>query len=205
MAACAAASAVHAADSDRCAKLAGQVTNAGAMDSRQVNQALFKAADRDCAALADQLLQHGASAHARDGLGRTALIHAARAGSTATARLLLERGAPVDQPSLNGSTALFVAAEADKADIAEMLLAANANVNSLGRSGLSPLAAAAFNADDQVALLLLERGADAHGRRRDRQDADPLRRGARPGRARRAPARPRASIRTSATGTSSPP
>ena len=87
LAACAAASGVQAADSDRCAELAGQVTNAGAMDSRQVNQALFKAADRDCAALADRLLQQGASTHARDGLGRTALIHAARAGATATARL----------------------------------------------------------------------------------------------------------------------
>ena len=65
---------LRAAESGPCAELAGQVAAAGEMDSRQISQALFKAADRDCAALADQLLQHGASPHARDGLGRTALI-----------------------------------------------------------------------------------------------------------------------------------
>jgi len=102
------ASTVLAADAESgpCADLTREVAAAGDMDSWQVNQALFKAADRDCAALADALLQRGASAKARDALGRTALIHAARAGATATAHLLVDHGAPVDQAALNGSTAL---------------------------------------------------------------------------------------------------
>ncbi len=158
---CVAAAAAGAAESERCGELSSEAAAASDMDSRQISLALFKAADLDCAALVERLLGQGASVHARDRLGRTALIHAARAGASASARVLLDRGAPVDQPQLNGSTPLFVAAEADKADIAELLLAADADINILGRSGLSPLAAAAFNADDRMALLLLDRGADA--------------------------------------------
>ena len=150
-----------AAEGARCAELAQNAADAGAMDARAISLALFKAADNNCADLIDRLLQQGASTHARDALGRTALIHAARTGAGEAARLLIERGSPIDQAALNGNTALFTAAEADKADVVEMLLAANANVNLLGRSGLSPLAAAAFNADDGVALLLLDHGADA--------------------------------------------
>ena len=151
---------LRAAESGPCAELAGRWLPRARWILRQISQVLFKAADRDCAALADQLLQHGASPHARDGLGRTALIKAARAGSTATARVLLERGAPVDQPALNGSTALFVAVENDKVDIAEMLLAANADVNSLGAERTVAARGGRLQRRRPVALRLLERGAD---------------------------------------------
>ena len=124
-----------AAESEKCAELTPNAANASSMDARQINMALFKAADNDCAALVDQLLHQGASTHARDFLGGRALIHAARAGATKAADLLIRRSSPIDQAALNGNTALFVATEADKTDIVEMLLAANANVNLLGRSG----------------------------------------------------------------------
>src|SRR3954466_13138884 len=81
-----------AAESGPCADLARQYAAAGDLDSRQVNLALFKAADNDCAELAAGRLQRGAAVVARDALGRTALIHAARAGAADAARLLIERG-----------------------------------------------------------------------------------------------------------------
>ena len=60
-----------AAEGGRCAELAQNAADAGAMDARAVSVELFKAADNNCAGLIDKLQQQGASTHARDGPGRT--------------------------------------------------------------------------------------------------------------------------------------
>ena len=80
----------------------------------QRNAALFSAADRGCEALAQKLLDAGASLLARDRRGAMPLTHAAREGHVRLVELFLARGAPIDARNVDGGTALFAAAEHQK-------------------------------------------------------------------------------------------
>src|SRR5271169_2239211 len=82
--------------------------------SVQTNIALFASADRGCEALAQKLLDAGASLLARDRRGASPLAHAARGGHLKLAELFLAKGAPIDARNVDGGTALPAAAEVEK-------------------------------------------------------------------------------------------
>ena len=154
------ASAQSSAPSPACREHARQFDQiAGEADAIARNAALFSAADAGCMALAERLLDAGASLAARDRLGAMALAHAARGGHTALVERFLARGAAIDARNLDGATALYAAAENDRLPAVTLLLAKGADVNLTGRSDLTPLAAAAYNGNDRVVAALLERSA----------------------------------------------
>lgn len=126
----------------------------------ELNAALFAAAEKGCAALANRLLDAGASLKARDRLGATPLSRAAAAGEADIVALFLDHGAMIDARNLDGSTALFLAAEGDKREAVKTLIARGADANLAGRSGVAPLAAAAFAGRDEVVQLLLDHRVD---------------------------------------------
>ena len=88
----------------------------------EINNVLFKAADKGCQALAVQLLDNGASLKARDRVGSQPLAHAAAAGKADIVTLFLDRGAAIDAQNIDGSTALYKAAEAGRLDIVKLLV-----------------------------------------------------------------------------------
>ena len=128
--------------------------------SVQTNIALFAASDRGCEALAQTLLDAGASLLARDRRGAIPLAHAARGGHPTLVELFLAKGAPIDARNVDGGTALLGAAEAEKHSTVALLLAKGADPNLTGRSGLTPLVAAAFKGNDRIVEALLAKGAD---------------------------------------------
>jgi uncharacterized protein len=156
-----AASAVLAADSERCEEQGRRFRAAKPqITAIEVSLTLFSAADRNCIALATELLGDGASVDARDRFGARPLSHAARFGHLEMVDLLLAHGAPIDARNLAGATALYSAAEGGHASVVQRLIERGADVKLTGRSGVSPIAAAAHVGNDTIVEALLARGAD---------------------------------------------
>jgi ankyrin repeat protein len=153
---------VFAADPGSCADLRRRYESIKPQITEvEVSLTLFASVDGNCADLATELLDHGASVDARDRLGNRPLSHAARAGHLAMTDLLLAHGAPIDARNLAGATALFTAIEANRTGVAQRLIDRGADVALAGRSGVSPVAAAAYVGNDTLVDTLLARGADA--------------------------------------------
>ena len=131
--------------------------------SVELNIKLFDAARRGCDALAERLLEKGASLEARDGTGSRPLARAAASGQQKIVTLFLTKGAAIDARDLDGSTALFKAAENGRMAIVRLLVEAGANVNLPGRSDVSPVAAGAFMGSEPIVRYLIENGADLNG------------------------------------------
>ncbi|XP_075747052.1 uncharacterized protein LOC119178128 isoform X4 [Rhipicephalus microplus] len=105
------------------------------------------------------LLDVGASTHAVDAGGRTAL-HWATVGQQATiCRLLIQRGCRVDASDNYGRTALHYACSRGSAECASVLLQAHANPNLTDAQGRTPLHWAARCGSLAVAELLCAKGA----------------------------------------------
>jgi len=156
-----AASDALAADSERCQELGRRFQAAKPqITAIEVSLTLFSAADANCIALANELLDYGASVDARDRFGARPLSHAARFGHLEMVDLLLAHGAPIDARNLAGATALYFAAEGGRASVAQRLIERGANVKLTGRSGISPVAAAAYAGNDAIVEALLTNGAD---------------------------------------------
>ncbi len=156
-----AASAAHAADSERCRELNRKYELSKAqITAIEVSLTLFSSADGNCVNLATALLDQGASVDARDRLGARPLSHAARSGHLEMLDLLLARGAPIDARDLNGATALYYAAERGHSPIVQRLIERGADVKLTGKSGVSPIAAAAYAGRDSIVAMLLAHGAD---------------------------------------------
>jgi len=161
MAALSAASAAHAADSERCRELNRKYELSKAqITAIEVSLTLFSSADGNCVNLATALLDQGASVDARDRLGARPLSHAARSGHLEMLDLLLARGAPIDARDLNGATALYYAAERGHSPVVQRLIERGADVKLTGKSGVSPIAAAAYAGRDSIVAMLLAHGAD---------------------------------------------
>lgn len=151
----------RAADPAPCQEIARSFQTAKSqITAIEVSQTLFSAADRNCIALATELLNDGASVDARDRLGARPLSHAARFGHLEMVDLLLAHAAPIDARNLAGATALYLAAEGAHTSVAQRLIERGADVKLTGRSGISPLSAAAYAGDDAIVEALLAHGAD---------------------------------------------
>ena len=151
-----------AANPSECAALASTYdhTKTGLVEL-EVNNFMFKAADKGCLALMRQLLDNGGSVIMRQRGGETALHHAAISGEIEVARLLLGKGADINQRDLKGSTPLYLAAENNQPGMVDMLLERKADASIEGRTEVTPLAAAAYNGSDKIVAALLAHGVDA--------------------------------------------
>ena len=149
------------ANPQECQALAAQFEIAKpSINDHDLNNYVFKAADKGCVDLARQLLAGGGSVIMRRQLGETALHHAAQAGEVEVAKLLLAAGAELNQRDLRGSTALFLAAENNHTEMVKLLLGQHADATIPGRTDVTPLSAAAFNGNDKIVDLLLSSGSD---------------------------------------------
>lgn len=150
------------ANPSECAALEGNYaqTKTGLVEL-EVNNFMFKAADKGCLTLLAQLLDNGGSVIMRQRGGETALHHAAMSGETEVAKLLLEKGADINQRDLKGSTPLYLAAESNQPAMVAFLLDHKADAAIEGRTEVTPLAAAAYNGSDKIVAALLAHGVDA--------------------------------------------
>lgn len=157
--------AARAQSTDVCGELQRRVdASKQAATAIEISNFLFNASDRNCLAVATELLDGGASVDARDRFGSRPLSRAARFGNEAIADLLLARGAPIDARNLSGATALFMALDNDRGALARHLVERGADVTLPGHSNVTPLMAAAYHGDDTTAELLLAKGANADAR-----------------------------------------
>ena len=158
--------AVHATDAianpQDCQILSGEYAAAKPGErGPNLNNYVFRAADKGCTGLMATLLEDGGSVVMRRTAGETALHHAATSGEVQVARLLLDKGADINERDLKGSTPLFLAAEANRAPMVTFLLERHADPTIAGRSDVTPLSAAVFNGSEPVVSAFLAAGADA--------------------------------------------
>jgi len=122
------------------------------------DRALIEAAGRGDTAAVRRLLSEGASVHARDGQGRTALLaatHAPPGIGTEAARLLIAAGGDVNaKDSIDDTPYLYAAAEG-RNDILRMTLAAGADLRSTNRYGGTGLIPAAHHGHLETVRILL--------------------------------------------------
>jgi ankyrin repeat protein len=138
----------------------GASPNAAEAESRY--SALMIASCKGDVAFVRELIRRGASVHARDRHGATALAHAAYWGHAAAMRELISAGAAVDDRDHTGLTPLAYAAMNGQADTSELLLRYGAGVDAADEDGTTPLmlAAAANRPSAHLIMLLIEAGAD---------------------------------------------
>jgi len=116
--------------------------------------------DRDAAAAAQLLLEHGASVHVRDKDGQTALHRALRRDLSDLVALLLQSGADVDAQDNDGMTLLLQVVQWGKrAATVQLLLEHGASVHLQNKDGLTPLHFAVTRDRSDVVALLLQFGA----------------------------------------------
>lgn len=130
------------------------------MSARELNFMFFDSTSHGCLELTTTLLEGGASVHARDRFGNTALLIAARMGHTNILDLLLERGSDLSQVNLAGSSALLRAVTMGRRKMAKRLLDLGADANVANKKAMTALIAASYEGKARIVRLLLEHGAD---------------------------------------------
>jgi ankyrin repeat protein len=123
---------------------------------------LLRAAGRGDVELISELLDAGASIHARDRDGRCCLSWAAESSVEAMA-LLLSKGADMASVDNSGGSPLHYAATLDNAETARFLLDAGADAAAVDFGGHTPLHEASV---PEIVSALLNAGADPGGRTR---------------------------------------
>jgi ankyrin repeat protein len=121
------------------------------------------------------LLDQGAEVDAKDGFGKTPLLHAAACGHAnrlPLVSLLLERGADVNTKDVGGRTALHIVMmwsnwelwSDTRAPLVSLLLRQGADVNARDNRMQTPLHLAAETGRETIYKLLKARGADEYAR-----------------------------------------
>lgn len=130
-----------------------------------LEQRFLDAVRRNDRAAIARALERGASIHARDDIGRSAVLLAVLdAGDADLVRWLHARGATLDDPDTGGRTPLSFAAERGHFDIVAYLVAHGAAVDRPDVQRRTPLFHAVLNDRRAVAEYLLDRGADVNAR-----------------------------------------
>jgi hypothetical protein len=134
------------------------------------NRELFQAIENNDVGRVFGCLRRGASANARDDLGRTPLFFAARATKDHDiAELLLDEGADVRARSVCGLTPLHIAAAVGDETRIGLFLDRGAKIDARDDAGWTPLHCAATLGRVDEATFLVSRGSDVgirdhHGR-----------------------------------------
>jgi ankyrin repeat protein len=121
---------------------------------KRASTALMEAAYDGWEAIAEDLIERGASLEAEDVDGYTALMYASNAGQSRLIEILLAAGANPDARAADNSTPLMFAAQHGHADIVRQLIAAGADPSARGDHGLSALGFAEQNGHGEIAQYL---------------------------------------------------
>jgi len=109
------------------------------------------------AAVAQLLLDHGATGTRRDPYGRPPLIYAAIRGDAATLKVLLDHGADIDAQDNDGLSALMFAISAETPEALRFLIVRKANLELVDETGRSAIEIAENFPD--IRQILLDAGA----------------------------------------------
>jgi ankyrin len=117
-------------------------------ESKGGQNALMWAVSQRQAAVADELVKHGADVSARSKSGFTALMFAAQQGDAASARILLDAKAdPNEVLPKSGATPLIIASSIGFPDVVTLLLERGANPNIADTNGFAALHHAVRDSD----------------------------------------------------------
>jgi ankyrin repeat protein/tRNA(Arg) A34 adenosine deaminase TadA len=123
---------------------------------------LIEAAAAGDAREARRLIASGASVHARDASGRTALLAATQGNHEAAAKLLIEAGADVNAQDSQLDSAYLLAGARGYLGILRMMLAAGANLKSTNRFVGTALIPACHYGHVEIVRELLRTGIDVN-------------------------------------------
>jgi ankyrin repeat protein len=119
-----------------------------AQEAKGGQTALMWAIAERHAAVAEELVQHGADVNARSKTGFTALMFAAQQGDADSARILLDATAnPNDVMPKSGATPLIIASSIGNTDVVTLLLDKGANPNAIDANGFTSLHHAVRDSD----------------------------------------------------------
>ena len=122
--------------------------------------ALEIAASRGHVAIAQALIQKGATTDDGDNGRSPTLLLATERGSKEMIRLLIERGVNIDATDCNGMTSLSWAAASGQEGAAQLLVDRGANIQAKDLRGRTALSRAAYYGSEMIIQLLIDRGAD---------------------------------------------
>uniref|UniRef100_A0A8C4DW11 SOCS box domain-containing protein n=1 Tax=Dicentrarchus labrax TaxID=13489 RepID=A0A8C4DW11_DICLA len=123
---------------------------------------LYKACERNSAAMVAALLNHGAAVNTHCIQGWTALQEAVCRNNMEICEMLLKAGAKHNLTNMYGISPLFTAAQSGQLAALRFLLKHGADINSQAADGATALYEAAKNGHEEVVELLLSQKADAN-------------------------------------------
>lgn len=126
------------------------------------NQRLILAADENDTATVQRLLKAGASLHARDAQGRTALLAATGHNHVESARLLIEAGADVNAQDKKLDSPLLLSGASGYLEILTLALKAKPNFKIYNRFGGTALIPACERGHVEVVRALLDSDVDVN-------------------------------------------
>ncbi|XP_039981750.1 ankyrin repeat and SOCS box protein 2-like [Xiphias gladius] len=123
---------------------------------------LYKACERNSAAMVAALLNHGAAVNTHCIQGWTALQEAVVQNNVEICEMLLKAGAKHNLSNMYGISPLFTAAQSGQLATLRFLLKHGADINSQAGDGATALYEAAKNGHEEIVKLLLSQNADAN-------------------------------------------
>ncbi|XP_071324026.1 ankyrin repeat and SOCS box protein 2-like isoform X2 [Trachinotus anak] len=123
---------------------------------------LYRACERNSAAMVAALLNHGAAVNTHCIQGWTALQEAVVRNNVEICEMLLKAGAKHSLTNIYGITPLFSAAQTGQVATLRFLLKHGADINSQAADGATALYEAAKNGHEEIVELLLSQNADAN-------------------------------------------
>ncbi|KAF7654241.1 hypothetical protein LDENG_00072490 [Lucifuga dentata] len=123
---------------------------------------LYKACERNSAAIVAVLLNHGAAVNTHCIQGWTAIQEAVCQNNVEICEMLLKAGAKFSLANIYGITPLFTAAQSGQVSTLRFLLKHGADINSQATDGATALYEATKNGHEQIVELLLSQNADAN-------------------------------------------
>ncbi len=132
--------------------------------AESAQEMLFRAAQSNNIALAEQALKAGADINGKDTQGLTPLHFAVKNNNKEMVQLLINAGVNKDLQNQDGDTPLHFAARGragrGNREMTRLLLNAGANTNIQDNYGTTPLMIAVVTLDPETVTLFLEKGAD---------------------------------------------
>ncbi|HNP61731.1 MAG TPA: ankyrin repeat domain-containing protein [Nitrospirales bacterium] len=125
-----------------------------------LNEALFEAVGRNDVAMVRQLLNQGASIHAQDGKGQTALLVAVDRNHLESAKVLIEAGADVNAQDRQLDSPLLLAGARGYLEILQLILEAKPDFGIYNRFGGTALIPACERGHVETVRRLLETEVD---------------------------------------------
>ncbi|CAG8001094.1 unnamed protein product [Penicillium salamii] len=135
--------------------------NVNGGDSARGPKPLFAAIEFGRVDILELILQHGASPHAFDNRGLSAMWWASRSGDINIVDVLLRHGAPMDLIEYDETPLMFAVSE-QQLDMLAFLIEKGADIDARDSKGHTALMCAALDAKFSVLELLIQKGADVH-------------------------------------------